>query len=283
MPVIGEGLLVPFVVGEEPLPPPPPPGPIIAPLPPHFEDALTDLQAHSPSWWATRTPGAAIHSLYAAAGSVLNNLAWLFENVYLNSVLNTANEEGLLRNFAFAWGVESEQLPPTVEQLRAYIRACAEADGSLPSLIATLTALLESPVNTTGGAILTFPEGGEGLTFPSSGTGLPLFQFTPGNQPKAGLIFPGNGAGLVFPSLPYSLASDNVIGATGGIPPGAGPGLIFSQNGFVAVKPNTPGPYQFVVEVCSWLTFDRAAFKRAVERYEPADCLPAIIREVEAV
>jgi hypothetical protein len=250
---------------------------------PDFEHSLVDLQNHLPLWWASRNAEAILYQLLAAGGALLDELAWLFENPYLNSVLDTATGEGLLRNFAFAWGLENEQLPPTVEQLRAYIKACAEADGSLESLIRTLTALLETPVNTTGGSVLIFPAGGEGLTFPENGSGLTLYQFAPGEGPKAGLFFPSNGEGLHFPVYPSSLPSDNMIGATGETPPGAGPGLVFSQNGFVAVKPNTPGPYQFEVEVCSWLTFDRKAFQRAIERYEPADCLPAVTREVEAV
>lgn len=255
----------------------------MAEVAPDFEASLTDLQDHLPYWWASREPESALYSILNAAGTLLDELAWLFEDPFLNSVLTTANEEGLLRNFSFVWGLENEQLPPTTEQLRAYIKACAESDGSLKSLVKTLTALLESPVNTTGGTVLVFPEDGEGLTFPANGTGLAMFQFAPGDEPKAGLIFPANGEGLHFPAFPSSLPSDNVIGATGETPPGAGPGLIFSQNGFVAVQPNTPNAYQFVVEVCSWLTFDRKAFQRAVERYEPADDLPAIIREVEAV
>jgi hypothetical protein len=250
---------------------------------PDFAPALEDLQDHLPYWWASREPNSALYSLLAASGVVFDQLAWLWENPYLNSVLDTADGEGLLRNFAFAWGLQSEQLPPTVEQIRSYIKACAESDGSLESLLNTLTALLETSINTTGGAVLTFPSGGEGFTFPANGEGLKLYQFAPGDEPTAGLIFPANGDGLTFPVLPLSLPSDNVIGATGETPPGAGPGLIFSQNGFVSIQQNTPTPDQFTVEVCSWLTFDRKAFQRAVERYEPADCLPAVIREVEAV
>lgn len=249
---------------------------------PDFEDAQIDLQEHLPLWWESRTEGTAIHSVVSAGALVLNELAWLWENVFLDSILDLATEEGLVRNFAFAWGLANEQLPPTVEQLRTYIKTCAESDGSLDSLLASLVALLETTINVTGGTILTFPASG-GLRFPASGVGLPLFQFAPGEEPKAGLVFPANGTGLRFPGLPSSMASDNLIGATGETPPGAGPGLQFGQTGLVAVIETTPGPYQFTVEVCSWLTFDRKAFRRAVERYEPADSLPAIIREVEEV
>lgn len=247
---------------------------------PDFEAALVDLQDHLPSWLETRTEGSVIFGVLASIGFVIDELSWIFERIFLDSALSTATEEGLLRNFAVAWGLEHEQLPSTVEQLREYIAALAESDGSLQGLVATLFALLNSPQNNTGGAILTFPEGGGGLTFPANGEGLQMFEFLPGEGPTAGLFFPADGSGLKFPVLPSILPSDHVIGRTGGIPPGAGPGLIFSQNQFVAVKPNTPGVHQFTVEVLNWLEFDRGAFRRAVERYQPADCLPAIIKEV---
>lgn len=247
---------------------------------PDFEAALADLQAHLPLWWASRDPNSALYGLLAAGGSVLDELAWLFEQPYLDSVLLTASQKGLELNFAFAWGLTHEQLPPTTEQLRAYIWARTEANGSLESLAATLLALLNTPANTTGGAVLTFPAGGEGLTFPENGQGLTMFQFGPGEGPKAGLTFPVNGEGLIFPTLPSSLPSDNLIGNTGETPPGAGPGLTFSQNEFVLIKENTPTAYALEVEVLNWLAFDRGAFKRAVERYQPAESLPAVIREV---
>lgn len=252
---------------------------------PDFEQAIVDLQDHLPRWWASRDPESALYSLLAPLGSQLDQLAWLFENPYLNSVLATANEEGLIRNFAFAYGLSEEQLPPTTERLRPYIQACAEMDGSLPGLIRILMAIIGSnaSVNTTGGTILTFPGGGEGLTFPENGEGLQLFQFAPGEGPKAGLVFPANGEGLHFPVLPLVLPSDNVIGATGETPPGAGPGLTFSQNEYLLITQNSPGPYQITIEVLSWLTFDRNAFRRAIERYQPADCLPAIIQEVSVL
>src|ERR1700727_2320492 len=199
MPVIGEELLIPFTVGDE-VQPPPAPDPAAPKPAPDFEAALHDLQNHLPIWWASREPESALYSILAASGTLLDELAWLFENPFLNSVLTTASEEGLLRNFSFAWGLENEQLPPTTEQLRAYIRACAESDGSLESLVKTLTALLETTINTTGGAVLIFPETGEGLTFPTDGSGLTMFQFGPGEGPKAGLIFPANGEGLHFPA-----------------------------------------------------------------------------------
>ena len=249
---------------------------------PDFEEALTDLQDHLPDWWATRAPGAAVESLLTLWGTRIDELAWLFENPYLNSVLATADEEGLLRNFAFAYGLENEQLPPTAERLRAIITAAAEMDGSLNGLLRVLMAIIGAgeAVNITGGTILTFPGGGGGLTFPANGEGLKLYQFAPGEAPTAGLFFPLNGEGLIFPTLPLALPSDNMIGATGGVPPGAGPGLTFSQNEYLLI---TAGPYQLTIEVLNWLTFDRNAFRRAVERYNPADCLPAIIQEVSVL
>jgi hypothetical protein len=248
-----------------------------------FAPALEDLQDHLPTWWESRNPEAVLYQLLQAGGIGLDELAWLFEDPFLDSVLTTATEEGLLRNFAFAWGLANEQLPPTVEQLRAYIEARAKADGSLASLVRTLFALLNTTINTTGGTVLTFPAGGEGFTFPSNGSGLVLYQFTPGAGPSAGLVFPSNGEGLHFPLLSLALPSDNMVGNTGEVTPGAGPGLIFSQNEYILIEPNTPVPYQFVVNVLNWLTFDRKAFARAVERYQPAESLTAIILEVETV
>jgi hypothetical protein len=124
---------------------------------------------------------------------------------------------------------------------------------------------------------------GPGLTFPANGEGLRLFQFAPGEGPQAGLTFPANGEGLYFPVLPFVLPSDNMIGATGETPPSAGPGLVLAQNEYLLIEQNTPGPYQLIVEVLNWLTFDRNAFRRAVERYQPADALPALIQEVSVL
>jgi hypothetical protein len=251
---------------------------------PDFEASLVDLQDHLPYWWESRNPEAALYSLLSVFATQIDALAWLFEWSYLNSVLNTASKEGLLRNFAFAYGLEDEQLPPTAERLREYIRACAEMDGSLPGLLRVLMAVIgaNAAVNTTGGAVLTFPAGGEGLTFPLNGSGLTMYQFAPGEGPKAGLTFPANGEGLHFPVLPSLLPSDNVIGATGETPPGAGPGLTFSQNEYLLVTQG-PGEYEWTIEVLNWLTFDRNAFRRAVERYANADFYPAVIQEVSVL
>jgi hypothetical protein len=249
-----------------------------------FEASLIDLQDHLPLWWETGNPEAALYSLLYTFGTQLDQLAWLFEQPYLNSVLDTANEEGLIRNFAFAYGLEQEQLPPTAERLREYIKACAEMDGSLLGLLRVLMAVIgaNAAVNTTGGEVLTFPAGGEGLTFPANGSGLTMYQFAPGEGPKAGLTFPANGEGLHFPILPSLLPSDNMIGATGETPPGAGPGLTFSQNEYLLVTQG-PGLYEWKIEVLNWLTFDRNAFRRAVERYSNADFYPATIQEVSVL
>ncbi len=380
MPTIGE--TIPFTIGEG-IPTPEPERPPLNP-PPDFEAALTDLQDHLPYWWESRNSEAALYSLLYIFGTQIDALAWLFEWPFLNSVLDTANEEGLLRNFAFAYGLEDEQLPPTAERLRPYIQACAEMDGSLAGLLRVLMAVIgaNAAVNTTGGTVLRFPEmvstlepivteeaGGElgpglyyyvvtaiiegretlvsnersfdasatnkwkatlkwsaatgatgyriyrgrekseentmhevgavteyvdkgpgfmaavppgGLVFPSNGSGLTLYQFAPGEGPKAGLTFPANGEGLHFPILPSLLPSDNMIGATGETPPGAGPGLTFSQNEYLLVSQG-PGEYEWMIEVLNWLTFDRNAFRRAVERYANADFYPAVIQEVSAL
>lgn len=267
---------------EAPAPPPEPEPGVPTNVPPDFEAAFFDLQDHLPVWWQSRNPAAVLYGLLFSTGELLDELAWLFEQPYLNSVLNTADEEGLIRNFAFAYGLSDEQLPPTTERLRAYIRACAEMDGSLEGLIRILMAIIgaNEAINITGGTVLIFPGGGEGFTFPASGEGLHMFQFAPGEGPKSGLFFPANGEGLHFPVLPSVLPSDNMIAATGEVPPGAGPGLTFSQNEYILITQNSPDTFHFTVEVLNWLTFERAAFRRAIERYQPADSFPGIVVEV---
>ena len=74
-----------------------------------------------------------------------------------------------------------------------------------------------------------------------------------------------------------------MIGDTGETPPGAGPGITFSQNEYIRITQNSPGPYQFTVEVLNWLDFDRNAFRRALERYNPSDCYPPLIQEVSVL
>lgn len=275
---IGEDLAVGFVIGlsseGEKTPPP------SQPVAPEFTEALQDMVGNVPDWWQTE-PGSNLHALLKGIGESIDSLAWAFQTIYDDQSLKTATEYGLLNNFAYAWGVENERLPPTAEQLRAYIEAHTEEDGSVGSLLHTLTSLLETPQNTTGGPLLQFPAGGEGVKFPTNGEGLHLYQFAPGDEPKGGLRFPANGEGLQFPELPETLTSEEtLIADTGETPLGAGSGIKFTENGFCEILQNTPGAYETEVRTLNWLDFDRNAFARAVERFRQAHCLPTRIREL---
>lgn len=247
---------------------------------PEFEPALADLQDHLPGWWATSDPSSTLYQLLDAIGVVLDRVSAGWQQAYTDQVLTTASPTGLRRNFAFAWGLENEQLPAFQQQLVAYIQARAQEDGSLASLINTLTSLVDTPANVTGGPLLTFPAGGGGLTFPADGSGLTLYQFAANDPPSTmtGLQFPAGGGGLIFPIDPGAVASDNTIIDDGTIPIGAGPGLTFASNKFVQIQPS-PSTYRMTVKVQSWLAFDRAAFARAVERFQAADWLPALVVE----
>jgi hypothetical protein len=250
---------------------------------PDFEQALGDLQDHLPIWWRTGDPTSNFYALLTAIAEQFDDLSALFERPYLDQNLETASAEGLQRNFAFAWGLQNEQLPTVLPQLQAYIQARSEEDGSLQSLIGTLTSLVDTPQNITGGPVLTFPSGGGGLVFPADGSGLTMYEFAPGVAPSAaiGLVFPADGSGLVFPLDPSSLPSDNLIASDGTTPIGAGPGLIFASNEFVQIAPNF-ATYTLTVQVQNWMSFDRGAFARAVARFQPCDWFPTVIQEVTA-
>lgn len=270
---------------------------------PDFEQALGDLQDHLPSWLRTRDSTSQLYLLLVALGEQIDELSVLFEQSYLDQVLSTASATGLQRNFAFAWGLQQEQLPTVLPQLRDYIIARTEEDGSLGSLINTLTSLVDTDVNITGGTVLTFPASGGlafpdpaggNLVFPVDGTGLPMpavfgsqpaglpmYEFPPGSAPSAlvGLVFPKDGSGLLFPVNPKVIASDNVIVKDGTLPLGAGPGLIFASNQFVQLTPDFIN-FRLTVKVQNWMSFDRAAFARAVARFQVADWLPTVIQEI---
>lgn len=94
------------------------------------------------------------------------------------------------------------------------------------------------------------------------------------------LVFPYDGSGLVFPIYPYVLGKtwEGTV-STGETPPGAGPGLTFSENAWLEITEDPPN-YAFTVTVKSWLDFDRDAFERTVERFRPAHLVaPTIIEE----
>lgn len=220
-----------------------------------FEAALSDLQDHLPSWWPTSNPTSQMYKLLAGVASVIDQLSNLFEQPYLDEVITTASQTGLFRNFALAWGLQNEQLPTVTSQLAAYIQARAAETGSLQSLINTLTALVNQPVN-QGGPVLTFPAGGGGLTFPANGSGLIMYQYT---SPQLAPVFPADGSGLTFPA--------------------DGSGITLGAVAWIDLLPNY-STYTLTVKVLEYLAFDRNAFTRAVNRFQPADWLPSVVQQV---
>ena len=193
---------------------------------PDFETSINDMQDHLPAWWRTEDPASNIYAALNAMGQAIDQLAPIWQRIAGDAVLWTASEEGLLRNFAFAYGLQFEQLPPTSNILAPYMEAWAAEDGSLASAVATLTAFLSSVGNLQGGPLLTFPAGGGGLTFPASG-GFTIWQYTAGAPPTPALIFPSDGSGLVFPMYPYTFPSDNVVVNDGTTPLAPASGLTF--------------------------------------------------------
>lgn len=223
---------------------------------PEFETGLEDLQEHLPSWWRSQDSSSELYKVLDAFGLLLDTINTIWEQPYLDAVIDTASEQGLRRNFAFAWGLLNERLPTVAPQLAAYIKARAAEDGSIQSLINTLTALINNPAN-AGGPVLTFPAGGGGLTFPTDGSGLVLYEYT--TQPTPALTFAADGTGLTFPA--------------------DGSGLVLSSYAPVQFLPNY-STYTLTVKVLAFLSFDRQAFARAVARFVPPDWLPAVIQEV---
>lgn len=122
------------------------------------------------------------------------------------------------------------------------------------------------------------------LRFPSNGEGIQLWQLAPGETVGEGLYFPANGEGLQFPGGAEAAPAESTDADTGQTAPGApSAGLRFATNEYVEILPNTPEPHHLEVRVLNWLAFDRPAFQRAVERFTPADCYPAVIREVPVI
>jgi hypothetical protein len=242
-----------------------------------YEDALGVLQDHLPDWWA-KTGTANLAILLTALAVPLDELSGELEDLHSDMALINATLTGLRDEYAFAYGVENEQLPPTVDALRAYIQTWESANGSKLSVIQTLTALLKTPVNTTGFQ-LTFPAGGSGFTFPTDGSGLTLFQQT---DDTAFLAFAADGSGLTFKPPASPLVGQIYVAdpADGTTPPGPpGPGLTFPVSGWVDVIESFT-TYTWTVTTKSYLNFDRAAFARAVERLRQAHLLPATITEL---
>jgi hypothetical protein len=113
----------------------------IVPFPPDFTPALGDLQDHLPDWWRTEDPTSQLYLFLQPIADQIDGLAVLFEQPYLDQVITTASLYGLMHNFAFAWGLQNEQLPTLLPQLVAFIQELTAEDGSLRSLINALTTV----------------------------------------------------------------------------------------------------------------------------------------------
>lgn len=254
--------------------------------PPGFEEALVDLQNALPAWWRSRDPQSTLYKLLWVFGQELDRLAWVWEDTYRDQTLETASREGLIANFAFAWGLVSEEDALGENGLRAYIQARSKENGSLSTLENVLLAIvLAEPQNTKGGPLQQFPAGGEGIEFPANGEGIQLFEFKEGEGPSSGLQFPADSEGLRFPDSTLMDAYEGrALAKTEAAPPG-GPeiGLRFTESRYVQINQNTPGPNEMEVLVLNYLAFNRPAFRRAVERFTPADCYTPVIREVTAI
>lgn len=242
-----------------------------------YEDSLEVLQEHLPDWWAKEDASSILYAILTAIADQQDDLSEDLEALFADMALVTATLDGLREEYAYAHGIEYEQLPPTVDALREYLRAWIAANGSKESVVQTLVAFLKTPVNLTG-TQLVFAADGSGLTFPADGSGLVMFQQT---EDTAYLVFATDGTGITFPPPEGSLVGQiNVIAPSdGSTPPGAtGDGLIFPLSGWVDVVEDFQ-VYAWTVYTKSYLNFDRAAFARAVERLRQAHLLPATIIE----
>ncbi len=244
-----------------------------------FEPTLPDLQDRLPSWWS-QDPVSELGLHLGVFAALTDELAARAEAVYRNTRLATASDEAVREEWAYVYGVQNEQLPSTVEQLRAFISARAAEDGSLPSLITTLLTLIATPINLVG-TVLLFDAGGAGLTFPVSGTGIgPLFQNPPPARPN--LFFPIDGSGIAFPRGGDDFPADGtglIFAFDGtGIPFPPVVDLTFGIGSLVDVDENISGRF-FTVSTRSYLAFDRGAVKRTIGRYRPVHLLAPVYVE----
>lgn len=227
-----------------------------------YEDALPALQDHLPDWWATKydpTLGHPVPVLYAlllAFATAVDQVSADLENLHADMALSNATLNGLVREYAYAYGIDNEQLPPTSTALRQYLQAWAGVDGSTVSIVRLLTTFLSTAINVSG-TQLVFDAGGAGITLPSDGSPLILYQQT---TQQSALNFPVDGSGFSFPSDGSGL-------------------LVPVVSGWVVVV-ESAATYTWTVQVKSYLAFDRAAFARAVERLRQAHLLPATITEI---
>jgi hypothetical protein len=143
-----------------------------------------------------------------------------------------------------------------------------------------LAVILLDTRNLLYGPIATFDAGGAGLTFPANGSGIgPLYQFATAPDPIAGFIFPLDGSGLTFPDPALHF-------------PGDGTGLTLSAVNFpnftsltfpngapwVTVTENFTN-YGLTVTIKTWLSFDRGAIRRVIDRFRQAHTTPTVYVE----
>lgn len=140
----------------------------------HFTEAADDLRANLPARWAQEVPGSELSILCDVLGELLDELATAVESVHADQALSTAGAPALLTEWAYIYRADNEQLPPTVDALRAYLQARAAEDGTIDSLENTLLSLLVTADNPgfPGTVGLRFPADGSGLDFPADGSGL---------------------------------------------------------------------------------------------------------------
>lgn len=225
-----------------------------------FTDALDLLTESLPHWWALDDTTSEVAILAGVVAELMDELAAELETVHADQSLATATQAGLQAEWALIYGAGQEQLPPTIDALRAYLQARAAEDGSTDRLRDTLLALLDTAANEYGP--LEFPADGSGLAFPPDGSGLGPF----GSVDPAATTpvqFPVSGAGLRFP-----------IDGTG-----LGPLATDPDDERIKIVVDPDGEF-FTVYVRETLTFDRAAFARAVGRYRPASMTSPVITEV---
>lgn len=239
-----------------------------------LDPALPDLQDAVWEWSQAANPRSVLYAFLASWGALLDELAATAGQIADDANMATASDTALRNEYAPLWGVANEQLPADTGQLRDYLQARAAEDGSIGSLIRTLTTLIARDPNLTG-TELHFDGGGAGLTFPADGTGLLLFEQTPG---IANLTFPADGTGLTFPpALTFpadgsGLTFDLAFPALGGLTFGTGASPFFD-----ITEQFTAHTLTFTVK--GWLAFDRGAVKRALDRFRPGDVLPVIYIE----
>ncbi len=211
----------------------------------YFDDALEDLSAALPSWWAHQDPASELAKLLAALAPFSDAISAAIEGIFADQRLETARDEALRTEWAPLYGAGNEQLPTSTEMLRDYLQQRAAEDGSVQSLENALLALLRRPENDEDTSPVL------DAVFPADGSGLVLFQPT---IERPYLAFPADGRGVLLDAT---------------FPNGIGRLEVTEQF----------SDHRFVVTVRDFLVFDRPAFARAVDRHRMASQFPATITE----